>query len=128
MRVPKLPYSRVMIELIHEIRHRMPLELRPGVRFSNPEILGNMAKFYHSTDDDVAQLMIEKLLIEAGGDWPKLLISTDKKKGVSSEEPRLIRIYRGQVSIVDATSHINIVAGKDTTVQQRASVRKRAVG
>jgi molybdopterin converting factor small subunit len=78
MTSPKLPYTKNMIELIHAIRQKMPAELRSGVRFSNPDILINMANFYHATGDITARLMIEELLTEVGEEWLQLL---EKKDG-----------------------------------------------
>lgn len=69
MSTPKIPYSKSMIDLIHKIRGRMPPDLKPGVRFSNPEILKNMSEFYFFTTDKVTKELIAELLKEAGGPW-----------------------------------------------------------
>jgi hypothetical protein len=100
MATQKFPYTKNMIELIHAIRPKMPKELRAGVRFSNPDILINMAKFYHQTRDITAKLMIEELLTEVGEetgkDWLKLLEKKDYKKNLNesirNKTPRLLLV------------------------------------
>ena len=107
MRMPKLPYSRLMIELIHEIRHHMPRELRPGVRFSNPDILENLADFYSQTDNRYVKLMIEKVLADAGEQWSKLIFDDEKR----FQPVKLKKVKSGQSTThtVDIASPANVV-------------------
>jgi hypothetical protein len=119
MRMPTIPYSRIMIEMINTIRNRMPSEFKPGVRFSNPDIFKNMLDFYHVTDDLTTKTLIESLLAEAGDNWLDLL-----KKSLSKENRQVIRVYRGHVSLVDAKSHIGIVANKKAAVEKRLYERE----
>ncbi|MGH1487099.1 MAG: hypothetical protein ACRBCI_12870 [Cellvibrionaceae bacterium] len=119
MRMPKIPYSRSMIEKINAIRNRMSPELKSGVRFSNPDIFKNMSAFYHSTEDKVSQRLIEALLIEAGGRWIDLLKTEEQKTR------QVIKVYRGNVTLVDARSHVGIIAGNNTSVEERSYQEER---
>ena len=44
-----------MIELVYEIRRRVPSELKPGVKLANPELFDELRDFYFKRADAVAK-------------------------------------------------------------------------
>ena len=107
MQAPKIPYSKHMIDLIHFIRRRMPVELRSGVRFSNPDIFLNISHFYYQTQDSTVKEYIKELLAAAGTNLINQMepnkLDLNKEKG-SSDLPTSKN--RGQVFSGKATRPI----------------------
>jgi hypothetical protein len=88
-----------MIDLTMEIRRRVTSELKPSVKLANPEMFFELAAYYAKTPDVVCKALIKELFSLAGDNWPDRL---DAAKPTETQAKPQTKIYRGQVSLVDA--------------------------
>lgn len=106
-----MQYSKPMIDLILELRRRVPSNLKPGIKLANPEVLDELIDHYPESSDNVTRALIKELLTMAGGDWLQRLES-----GRAATPKTRVKIYRGQVSLEQAPPEENSEApGKSHT-------------
>lgn len=91
-----MQYTRAMIELVYEIRRRVPSDLKPSIKMANPDMFHELATFYHQSKDVICKTLIKELFEQAGEPWTAVL---------SAHQPELpkqtTRVYRGQVTLTD---------------------------
>lgn len=93
-----MQYTKPMIELVFEIRRRVPADLKPSVKLANPELLQELAHFHGTCRDVISQTLIKELLQLAGSPWNTYLDEETRIEG-----PRKVtKVYRGQVTLEDA--------------------------
>lgn len=93
-----MQYTKPMIELVFEIRRRVPAELKPSVKLANPELFQELATYFHASRDVISQTLIKELLQMAGDPWDSYLEDKARESG-----PRQVtKVYRGQVTLEDA--------------------------
>ena len=89
-------YSRPMIDLVYEIRRRIPSELKPSIKLANPELLSELTEFVNKDSKDIVlHALVRELLTPAGEEWISQLDQED-----AEEAPRTIsKLYRGSVQL-----------------------------
>ncbi len=93
-------FNKAMIDLVHEVRRRVPSELKPAIKLANPDLFSELATHYKSGSDAVTRALIKELFNLAGDHWPKRLTDED------TPSQRLVsHVYRGQVQHVPTTAH-----------------------
>ncbi|MFC3149972.1 hypothetical protein ACFOEK_02940 [Litoribrevibacter euphylliae] len=92
-------YTKPMIDLVQEIRRRVPSEHKPDVKLANPELLSELIPIYQKSSDAVLQALLKDLFSKAGGDWMKKL-----EAGESTDDKYVTKIYRGQVQLIPAAN------------------------
>jgi hypothetical protein len=86
-----------MIELVYEIRRRVPADLKPGIKLANPDMLEELADFYHTSKDVITKTLVKELFNLAGEPWINL--TAERKLDVPKQ---VAKVYRGQTTLVDA--------------------------
>lgn len=94
-----MQFSKSMIDLVYEIRRRVDAGMKPGVKLANPEMLLELAEYYRRSADVVTKALIKELLHLAGDQWAELI---DERKEAPAPPKQTVKVYRGQVSLVDA--------------------------
>jgi hypothetical protein len=94
-----MQYSKPMIDLVYEIRRRVDVTMKPGVKMANPDMLLELANFYHTCKDTITKALIKELLFLAGDNWPSYL---EDPREISDAPRQTTKVYRGQVSLVPA--------------------------
>lgn len=90
-----MQYSKPMIDLILELRRRVPSNLKPGIKLANPEVLDELIDHYAKTQDNVTRALIKELMQMAGSDWLQRL---ETNSDTTHTRPR-VKVYRGQTSL-----------------------------
>ena len=52
-------YSKAMIDLISEARRRAPSDDKPSIKLANPDVLTELHKIYHHSNDTVLRVIIK---------------------------------------------------------------------
>lgn len=93
-----MQYTRPMIELVFEIRHRVSADLKPSIKLANPELLDELVEYHGTSRDVICNTLIKELLQLAGPPWDGWLEAEERAK-----TPRQVtKVYRGQVSLAEA--------------------------
>lgn len=87
-----MQFSKPMIELVLEIRRRVPSELKPEIKLANPELFDKLNDFYHSKPNAISKALIKELFTLAGPPWTALLTEP------SAAPKSAVNVYRGSVS------------------------------
>jgi hypothetical protein len=98
-------YSRPMIDLVYEIRRRVPSHLKPDIKLANPELLDILLLIAQETRDAIVQALIKELLALAGSEWivevkkphSTELTANQQHHHGSDALAKPQRIYRGQI-------------------------------
>ena len=90
-----MQYSKPMIDLLLELRRRVPSALKPSVKLANPDVLNELIAHYPNSTDNVARALIKELLMMAGDPWLNRLL---KPESSPTNKPQ-VKVYRGQVSL-----------------------------
>ncbi|GLQ32259.1 hypothetical protein [Litoribrevibacter albus] len=107
-------FTKPMIDLVQEIRRRVPSVHKPSIKLANPELLNELIPIYKESSDAVLQALLKELFFKAGDEWLAKL-----EAGDISDEKLVTKIYRGQVQLVsakDASSKVASVAEKPRKV------------
>ena len=95
-----MQYSKPMIDIVMEVRRRVPSNLKPGVKLANPDMLQELASYYAECKDTITRTLIKELMLLAGSHWPERLLQP-----VSTPAPRAqVKVYRGQVSLSEPST------------------------
>ncbi len=87
-----------MIDLVRELRLRVPGEHKPSVKLANPELLNVLIDIYQHSSDNVLKALTRELMTMAGSPWPERLQSNDPaNKGYQ------VKVYRGQTQLIENT-------------------------
>ena len=98
-----MQYTKPMVDLVYEIRRRVDLDMKPGVKMANPELLQELAEYHHHTKDTITKTLIKELLFLAGDQWLLLLEPTHTTVETMTEIPRqIVKVYRGQTTLEEA--------------------------
>jgi hypothetical protein len=93
-----MQYSKPMIELVFEIRRRVPSDLKPGIKLANPELLSELSEYYRSSKDVITKALTKELMALAGEQWLERL----ENRSAAPGPKQITKVYRGQVTLVDA--------------------------
>ncbi|MGD8176060.1 hypothetical protein [Marinimicrobium sp. ARAG 43.8] len=100
-----MQYTKPMIELVFEIRRRVPADVKPSVKLANPELLDELADYHHRCRDVICQTLIKELLQLAGDPWDHALSDAKQQaeEAQAAARPRKItKVYRGQVTLEES--------------------------
>lgn len=97
-----MQYTKPMIDLVYEIRRRVEPDMKPGVKMANPELLRELADYYHTAKDTITKTLIKELLLLAGAEWHALLHPTSTDPSPTEPSRQVVKVYRGQTILVDA--------------------------
>lgn len=91
-----MQYSKPMIDLVMEVRRRVPSAMKPGIKLANPEVLNELADYYPNSRDTVTRALIKELMQLAGEPWERRLQAPE------SPGPRgQLKVYRGHASLTE---------------------------
>ncbi len=93
-------YSKAMIELVYEIRRRVESELKPSIKFANPNLLTELLIYYRSCSDAILCALIKELMVHAGSEWENRL--KNQEQDLPAQQ---VKVYRGSVSIEEAPTN-----------------------
>jgi len=89
-----------MIELVFEIRRRVPSDIKPSIKLANPDLLQELITYYRGSRDVVTKALTKELVHLAGAPWPDRL----ENKSLDAPTRQVTKVYRGQVTLVEAPS------------------------
>lgn len=94
-------YTKAMIDLISEARRHATSEDKPSIKLANPDVLLELNKIYHRTNDAVLKAIIKETFYLAGEGWPeKLLEDSTVENDITG--PRFVtKVYRGQTQLIE---------------------------
>ena len=113
-----MQYTKPMIELVFEIRRRVPADLKPSVKLANPELLDELVSHHRHSKDVICQTLIKELLQLAGAPWDHALndAQQDAEEAEAAARPRKVtKVYRGQVTLEEAPPKENPDAPRERT-------------
>ena len=94
-----------MIELVFEIRRRVPSELKPGVKLANPELFDELIAHYNDKDaKTITKALIKELLTLGGKKWALALETYEAKQQHNGHQTKM---YRGLVSLEEKEAAAN---------------------
>lgn len=94
-------YTKAMIDLISEARRHAKSEDKPSIKLANPDVLFELNKIYHRTNDAVLRAIIKETFYLAGEGWPEKLLE-DSTTESDTQGPRFItKVYRGQTQLIE---------------------------
>ncbi|MAN50603.1 MULTISPECIES: hypothetical protein [unclassified Marinimicrobium] len=113
-----MQYTKPMIELVFEIRRRVPADLKPSVKLANPELLDELVTHHRHSKDVICQTLIKELLQLAGDPWNHALSDAqqDAEEAEAAARPRQVtKVYRGQVTLEEAPPKDNASTPRERT-------------
>lgn len=93
-------YSRPMIDLVYEIRRRVPSELKPDIKLANPNLLKELTQLVNHNPNIILHALVRELLSLAGEEWIAQLDREDK----ADDDSVYANSYRGQTLLHKTTS------------------------
>jgi len=109
-------YSKAMIDLISESRRRAPSEDKPNIKLANPDVLIELNKIYHGSQDTVLKAIIKETFHLAGEGWPDKLIE-DKGEIEDTKGARYIKkVYRGQTQLIEIAPTPELIVNKSKRI------------
>lgn len=97
-----MQYTKPMIELVFEIRRRVPADMKPAVKLANPELLDELVLHHRKSKDVICQTLIKELLQLAGDPWDHALADVAHDEEVAKRPRQVTKVYRGQVTLEEA--------------------------
>lgn len=97
-----MQYTKPMIELVFEIRRRVPADLKPSVKLANPELLDELVAHHRRSKDVICQTLIKELLQLAGDPWDHALSDARHEADAAGRPRQVTKVYRGQVTLEEA--------------------------
>jgi hypothetical protein len=94
-------YSKAMIDLITESRRRASNEDKPNIKLANPDVLTELNKIYHKSNDTVLKVIIKETFHLAGGHWPDKLVEGMAADDTVTASRFITKVYRGQTQLVE---------------------------
>lgn len=107
-----MQYSKPMIDLVMEVRRRVPSAMKPGIKLANPEVLDELANYYPNSKDTVTRALIKELMQLAGEPWQRRLQVPESP----APHGHQLKVYRGRASL---TEKPEIPQNRDTGEKQR---------
>ncbi|GAB1258755.1 hypothetical protein NBRC116494_32570 [Aurantivibrio plasticivorans] len=105
-----MQFTKPMIELVYEIRKRVPSDLKPAVKLANPELIPELIEAYRDSRDTILKTLIRALCEQAGPAWLDALDSPPATHSKLS-----VHIYRGNVQHKEREAS----TGDSTAVMER---------
>lgn len=107
-------FNKHMIDLVREIRRRVPSHQKPSIKLANPELIDELNLAFEQSKDTICKLLIrefveqnreldEPLLDTSESIKPKVSVDSlesnkdSDKRGLTPNSTRPKRVYRGQV-------------------------------
>ncbi|MGI9277403.1 MAG: hypothetical protein ACR2PT_21470 [Endozoicomonas sp.] len=90
-------FNKPMIDLVREIRRKVPADDKPGIKLANPDLLSDLIPLYHASSNTVLKVLIRELFNMAGDPWPETLAEREAPK-----QRFITKVYRGQREVVAA--------------------------
>ena len=90
-------FNKSMIDLVREIRRKVPADDKPGIKLANPELLSDLIPLYHASSNTVLKVLIKELFSMAGDPWPEALAEQEAPK-----QRFITKVYRGQREVIAA--------------------------
>lgn len=100
-------FNKQMIDLVREIRRRVPSDDKPGIKLANPELLNELIPIFQMSTDTVTKTLIKELFQVAGDGWPERLVSksfevdSDQYDNGEPKKKYITKTYRGQTELVE---------------------------
>ena len=94
-------YSKAMIDLISEARRRAPSDDKPSIKLANPDVLTELHKIYHHSNDTVLRVIIKETFLLAGGNWLEKLAEPKEEEEVDHGPRFITKVYRGQTQLIE---------------------------
>jgi len=100
-------FNKQMIDLVREIRRRVPSDDKPGIKLANPDLLNELIPIFQLSTDTVTKTLIKELFNVAGDGWPERLVAKSFDVGedqYDNGEPKkryITKTYRGQTELVE---------------------------
>ncbi|WP_439134871.1 hypothetical protein [Pseudomaricurvus sp.] len=100
-------FNKQMIDLVREIRRRVPSDDKPGIKLANPDLLHELIPIFQFSTDTVTKTLIKELFSVAGDGWPERLVEKSfdvDEDEYDNEEPKkryITKTYRGQTELVE---------------------------
>ncbi|GAA6152147.1 hypothetical protein [Pseudoteredinibacter isoporae] len=102
-------FNKHMIDLLREIRRRVPSHQKPSIKLANPELIDELFLAYEQSRDSICQLLIREFIEQNRSLGKPLRENPSTQHGIIMEkEARAVeataekvarpkRVYRGQV-------------------------------
>ena len=103
-------FTKPMIDLVQEIRKRVPSEHKSSIKLSDPNLLNVLIPIHRSCSDAILQALLKDLFFKAGEDWLDKL-----EAGEIQKEKYVTRVYRGQVQLVPVSKETSEKASVKTS-------------
>ena len=87
-------YDRAMIDLVREIRKRVPSDAKPGVKLANPELFDELLIIHTNSKDVILNTLIKELFERTGKEWSGRL-----EKAQQASPTYQAKVYRGQIQL-----------------------------
>lgn len=100
-----MQYTKPMIELVFEIRRRVPADMKPAVKLANPELLDELLLHHRKSKDVICQTLIKELLQLAGAPWDHALADAERNEAQAQRPRQVTKVYRGQVTLEAVAPH-----------------------
>lgn len=68
-----MQYSKVMIDLVFQIRKSAPTSLKSRIKLTNPQLPATLTDIYGVVDDQALKILIYEFLDHAGSQWVQRL-------------------------------------------------------
>ena len=94
-------YSKAMIDLISEARRRAPSDDKPSIKLANPDVLSELNKIYHKSNDTVLRVIIKETFQLAGSPWPEKLAEPLEESDNAPQTRFITKVYRGQTQLIE---------------------------
>ncbi len=102
-------FNKHMIDLLREIRRRVPSHQKPSIKLANPELIDELSMAYEQSRDSICQLLIREFIeqnrslgepLRENRNTTRTINKTRhpdsvEKESVKTDRPR--RVYRGQI-------------------------------
>lgn len=99
-------FSKEMIDLVREIRRRVPSNIKPSIKLANPDIFDEIRDCYKVSNDSILKALTRELFSMAG---PEVSLTQESKL---SSGQFISKIYRGQTSLspkpTEANTPVNV--------------------
>lgn len=98
-------FNKHMIDLLREIRRRVPSHQKPAIKLANPELISELYDAFEQSRDSICKVLIREFIEQNRSlDEPLYDINASKKMGIAkipqdekNKDERPKRVYRGQI-------------------------------
>lgn len=98
-------FNKHMIDLLREIRRRVPSHQKPAIKLANPELISELYDAFEQSRDSICKVLIREFIEQNRSlDEPLYDINANRKVGITklpqaekNKDNRPKRVYRGQI-------------------------------